>query len=155
MNFVLSMFFRAIKERGEYRFMSDEYKEKHGKYCDSFCFIDESKLVLPQGRNKENPFHILNRICTESRKYGGGIGVVSQRLSHFPEELINSIYTKILLKAEQADVDFAIKKLGIAVRDQDRKESLFEHMSNAKDGVAIVGTTGGLYDSLITPWYQK
>ena len=155
MNFVLSMFFRAIKERGEYRFMDEEYKAKHGKYCDSFCFIDESKLVLPQGRNKENPFHILNRITTEARKYGGGVGVVSQRLSHFPEELINSIYTKIILKSEQTDIDLTIKKLGVAVAGHGDPRSLFDNIGNSQDGVAIVGTTGGLYDSLVTPWYQK
>lgn len=154
-NYVLTMFFRSIKERGEYRFLPKEYREKHGEFCDSFCFVDESKLILPSGPNKENPYHIINRIVTEARKYGGGMGIISQRLNHFSGELINSIYTKVILKSEQSDVDNATKILGIKAKDNLEPKILFSHISNSKDGVAVVGTTGGLYDSLVTPWYVK
>lgn len=154
-NYVLTMFFRSVKERGEYRFLPKEYRDKHGIYCDSFCFVDESKLILPSGPNKENPYHIINRIVTEARKYGGGMGIISQRLNHFSGELINSIYTKVILKSEQSDVDNAIKILGVKAKDNMEPKSLFTHITNSKDGVVVVGTTGGLYDSLTTPWYEK
>lgn len=154
-NYVLTMFFRSVKERGEYRFLPKEYRDNHGLYCDSFCFVDESKLILPSGPNKENPYHIINRIVTEARKYGGGMGIISQRLNHFSGELINSIYTKVILKSEQSDVDNATKILGIKAKDNMDPKVLFSHITDSKDGVAVVGTTGGLYDSLVTPWYEK
>lgn len=152
-NYVFSMFFRAIKERGEYRYMSDAYKSRHGNFCDSFCFVDESKLILPNGKNKESPYHIINRIVTESRKYGGGMGIISQSVKHFPAEIINSTYTKVVLPSEESEE--SIKILNMKSRVSEKANTLFEHLREAADGVSIVGTTGGLYDSLVTPWYKR
>lgn len=152
-NYVFSMFFRGIKERGEYRLKDAAYRQVHGKYADSFCWVDESKLILPSGNNKENPYHIINRIVTEARKYGGGMGIMSQRISHFSGELINSIYTKVLLKTEDAKDN--IKRLNMNTRANTTPEALFSHQRITADGVAIVGTTGGLYDSIATPWFKE
>ena len=151
-NYVFANYFRAIKERGEYRDISDEYKQKHGKYMDALCWVDEGKLVLPEGNKKENPYHIINRIITESRKYGGGMGLMSQRITHYSGELINSIYTKILLQSE--DVAKSIKALNMKVRENIDPKMLFDIQTNSKDGIAIIGTTGGLYDAIATPWYE-
>lgn len=153
-NYVLAMFFRMIKERGEYKHMPEEYRKKHGEYCDSFLYLDEGKLILPTGNNKENPYHMINRIVTEGRKYGGGMGIMSQRIEHFSAELINSIYTKVLLTAEKSDVDKAIKLLGIKNKNGGDAESLFDIARNTTDGIAVIGTTGGLYDAIATPWYK-
>lgn len=153
-NFVFAMFFRTIKERGEYRYMPEEHKITHGRYCDKFLFIDESKLILPTGKNKENPYHLINRIVTEGRKYGGGMGIISQRLEHFSGELINSIFTKVLLQTERSDTEKAIKLLGIKNKHGGAPEDLFNYQRNSIDGIAVVGTTGGLYDAIVTPWYK-
>lgn len=154
-NYVLYMYFRMIKERGEYRFMPEEYKAIHGKFCDFFCFIDESKLILPTGRDKENPYNIINRIITEARKYGGGMGIISQRIEHFSAELINSIYTKVILTCEKSDAEKAIKSLGIKTQNNYPPYSLFEEQGKVQDGLAIIGTTAGLYENVVTPWYVK
>jgi len=131
---VIQKIFRAVKMRGEYRKLG-----KRGK-ADTFIVIDESKLILPTGKDKENPYNILNRIVTESRKYGMALIIVSQRPDHFPEEMLSSIYTKIVLKINENDVKAAMKSLGI------KNVQLFQHL-NSKN-VALIGHTGGLFQSV-------
>jgi GTPase SAR1 family protein len=131
---VIQKIFRAVKMRGEYRKLG-----KRGK-ADTFIVIDESKLILPTGKDKENPYNILNRIVTESRKYGMALIIVSQRPDHFPEEMLSSIYTKIVLKINENDVKAAMKSLGI------KDVQLFQHL-NSKN-VALIGHTGGLFQSV-------
>lgn len=131
---VIQKIFRAVKMRGEYRKL-----RKKGK-ADTFIVIDESKLILPTGKDKENPYNILNRIVTESRKYGMALIIVSQRPEHFPEEMLSSVYTKIVLKINENDVKAAMKSLGI------KDVQLFKHL-NSKN-VALIGHTGGLFDSV-------
>ena len=131
---VIQKIFRAVKMRGEYRKLG-----KRGK-ADTFVVIDESKLILPTGKDKENPYNILNRIVTESRKFGMALIIVSQRPEHFPEEMLSSIYTKIVLRINENDVKAAANSLGV------KDHSLFKHL-NYKN-VALVGYTGGLFESV-------
>ena len=131
---VIQKIFRAVKIRGEYR----KLKNRKGK-ADTFVIIDESKLVLPTGKDKENPYNILNRIVTESRKYGMGLIIVSQRPEHFPDEMLSSIYTKVVLRINENDKKKAISSLGI------KKEGLLRHLGNRN--VALVGYTGGIFES--------
>jgi len=131
---LIQKIFRAVKMRGEYRKLG-----KKGK-ADTFIIIDESKLILPTGKDKENPYNILNRIVTESRKFGMALIIVSQRPEHFPEEMLSSIYTKIVLRINENDVKAAANSLGV------KDPSLFKHL-NSKN-VALVGYTGGLFESV-------
>lgn len=131
---LIQKIFRAVKMRGEYRKLG-----KRGK-ADTFIIIDESKLILPTGKDKENPYNILNRIVTESRKFGMALIIVSQRPEHFPEEMLSSIYTKIVLRINENDVKAAANSLGV------KDPSLFKHL-NSKN-VALVGYTGGLFESV-------
>lgn len=131
---VIQQIFRAAKLRGEYRKLG-----KPGK-ADIYVVIDESKLILPTGKDKENPYNILNRIVTESRKFGMCLIIVSQRPDHFPEEMLSSIYTKVVLRINENDVKAATRALGI------KDPSLFSHL-NSKN-VALIGHTGGLFESV-------
>jgi len=131
---VIQKIFRAVKMRGEYRKLG-----KKGK-VDTFVVIDESKLILPTGKDKENPYNILNRIVTESRKYGMALIIVSQRPEHFPDEMLSSIYTKIVLKINANDFMSTTKSFGI------KNTQLFQHL-NSKN-VALIGHTGGLFNSV-------
>jgi len=74
---MIQRIFRAVKLRGEYRNKSDAFKASHGQKVDTFIVIDESKLILPTGKEKENPYNILNRIVTEARKFGLALIIVS------------------------------------------------------------------------------
>jgi DNA helicase HerA-like ATPase len=132
---VIQKIFRAVKMRGEYR------KLGRGNKVDTIIVIDESKLILPTGKDKENPYNILNRIVTESRKYGLALIIVSQRPDHFPEEMLSSIYTKIVLRINENDVKGATKSLGV------KDPSLFTHLNQR--GVALIGNTGGLFQSVV------
>lgn len=137
---VIQKIFRGVKMRGEFRKKS--YAK--GRKADTYVIIDESKLILPTGKDKENPYNILNRVVTEARKYGMCLIIVSQRPGHFPEEMISSIYTKVILKVDGDDVKAAMKSLGI------KEASLFNDLN--KNNVALVGNTGSLYESVLLPY---
>jgi len=97
----------------------------------TFIVIDESKLIMPQGKEKENPFNFLNRIVSESRKFGLGVILVSQRISHYSEEMLSNIATKVVLKLSENDKKVVKSKIGI--KDKKDWEAL-----NSRPGVAIV-----------------
>lgn len=82
-----------------------------------FIVMDESRIVLPSGKEKSNPYHILNKIALEARKYGLGLIMGSQRVSHFSPDLLTSFYTKIILRTDATDVKSTAALLGITKRD--------------------------------------
>ena len=145
---MVQQIFRAVKNRGEYRNKSDDYKERRGEKVDTFIILDESKLILPTGNDKESPYNILNRIVTEARKFGLGLIIVSQRPEHFSNEIISSIFTKIILNINENDVKDAVKRLGV------KPESLFGQFKSVKDGLLLYGQTGTLFNSVATPWLK-
>lgn len=98
--FIAQKFFRACMLRGEYDKISSA--PENTKF-DRIMIFDESKLALPVGVAKEDPFNIFNRILTESRKYGLAVILASQRLNHYSEEILSNIHTKILLGAKSND----------------------------------------------------
>lgn len=77
--------------------------------------FDESKLALPSGREKSNPYNIMNRIVTEARKYGLALFLASQRLEHYNDELLANIYTKIILDTKASDIVAISKAMGVHV----------------------------------------
>lgn len=90
-----------------------EYKPKDGGKVHTFIVFDESKIIVPKGKDKEDPMAVLNRLFTEIRKYGCGIIIISQRLDHFSNEIISSIHTKVILKSDSNDFKGIIKKTNI------------------------------------------
>lgn len=114
-------------------------KLKNIKYLDhrvkTYIVIDESKLILPTGKEKENPFNFINRIVSESRKYGLGIILVSQRIAHYSDEILANIDTKILLRIHENDVRYAKSKLGI-------KDDAYFRQLASKRGVTIINKGG-------------
>jgi ABC-type polar amino acid transport system ATPase subunit len=140
----LGRVFRACKIRGEYAKLSPE-KRKRGDKCDTFIIIDETKLIVPNGKEKNDPFSYLNRIATESRKYGLGLIVVAQTSVHFPDEFLRNFYMQIVLTTNKADFDNTRKNFGIA------KEQLA--MVN-EFGVALIKNRVG-FSPVKLPWHKS
>lgn len=132
--------FRSAKMRGEYR--------ESGKpgVADIFIVVDESKLILPTGQDKDNPYIILNRIVTEARKYGLGWIGVSQRPSHFPPEMTSSIGTKVVLQINKGDISNAVRCLGV------QNAESFHHLKTK--GTALIGQIGKDFYPVALPWVE-
>ena len=112
-------------------FRKSKKSKNLNKGIKAFIVIDESKLILPHGKEKENPFNYINRIVSESRKYGLGIVLASQRIAHYSEEMLSNIDTKIVLRINENDINMAKSKLGI-------KDSVYYRHLASRFGVAIV-----------------
>ena len=80
--------------------------------------VDEAK-IFGGGKDKDDPFNVVNRGCTEFRKYGLAAAFGCQRLSHFPEESRSQINSVVCLKigkslqdrksvSEDADIPLAM-----------------------------------------------
>ena len=108
--FIAQKFFRSSMLRGEYSKLDNVGANKK---CDRVLIFDESKLALPTGTEKENSYNIMNRIVTESRKYGLALVLASQRLSHYSEEILSNISTKILLGAKSNDYKNVARVFGV------------------------------------------
>ena len=104
--------FRSSAIRGEYKNLKDK---KPGSKFDRMLVIDESRLVMPHGKEKDNPYQIMNRIVLEARKFGLGLTIASQRLNHYTEEMLSTMFTKIILKMKPYDYKNISKSLGIPV----------------------------------------
>lgn len=140
---LLAKVFRAKRMRGEYSECSDKSR---GCRTDTHVVIDESKLVLPTGKDKENPFQSFNRIASESRKYGLGLILASQKPNHYPKELLTNIDLKIVLTTAGLDKKPAMSLLGI------KDKSLFTYAD--KFGVAIISMGAEDFEPVSLPWYQ-
>lgn len=137
----LGRVFRACKIRGEYSKLPAE-KRKRGEKCDTYIVVDETKLIVPNGKEKNNPFSYLNRIATESRKYGLGLIVVAQTSVHFPDEFLRNFFMQIVLTTNKADYDNTRKNFGITK----------ELLDMARDfGVALIKTRIG-FTPVRLPW---
>lgn len=112
----LQRVFGKCKLKGEYKDRPAEQRNR-GNKCDVFVVIDESRVVLPTGRDKDNPYHMLNRITAESRKYGLGLILGTQRITHYSDDILANIYTKILLQTDPSDIPISNKKLKIQNKD--------------------------------------
>lgn len=103
---MLQKIFRAAKLAGEYR-------GANGRRVHTYIVIDESKIILPTGKEKDNTMNIYNRLATEIRKYGYGLILISQRLTHFSDEILTSMFTKIILRTDSNDKRDIKKRLSI------------------------------------------
>lgn len=137
----LGRVFRACKIRGEYAKLPPE-RRKRGEKCDTYIVVDETKLIVPNGKEKNDPFSYLNRIATESRKYGLGLIVVAQTSVHFPDEFLRNFFMQIVLTTNKADYDNTRKNFGITR----------ELLDMAKEfGIALVKNRVG-FTPVRLPW---
>lgn len=135
--FISQKFFRACMLRGEYdRLASREPNTK----CDRVLIFDESKLALPTGIEKENPFNPFNRIVSESRKYGLALILASQRLNHYSEEILSNMHTKILLGTKSNDYKNAARVMAV-------KEEVVRNVFSVPNKRTALIEIGGKCDS--------
>lgn len=141
----LQRVFGKCKIRGEYNRRPKEQR-KRGEKTDVFIVIDESRVVLPVGREKDDPYHMTNKIAAESRKYGLGLILGSQRITHYGDEILSNFYTKIMLKTDSSDIPVANKKLRIVDKDL--------LMLTKYNDVGVVGR-GAIYKAIHIDLFQQ
>ncbi|MHA2504601.1 MAG: ATP-binding protein, partial [Candidatus Kariarchaeaceae archaeon] len=83
-----------------------------------FIIIDEVKILSGNRRDRDDNFHILNRLATEARKYGIGLVVASQLINHYGRDIRANAATKLVLRpmdvqearlnAKEMQVDFEL-----------------------------------------------
>lgn len=140
---VMQAEFRRVKLRGEY----EEYAGKvPGWRFDTAIIIDESKLVLPVGKEKENPYHIAHRINTEGRKYGLISVSATQSFGHYSDDILQNAGAKIILLCDGKEH----KKL---------KSSFTKLNDSLLQKIEIFGTalvdTGKGFEVTVMPWADK
>lgn len=138
--------FRRCKMKGEYNKRPPEQRRR-GDKCDIVIVIDEARALLPAGKEKDNPYHIVNKISLEARKYGLALILGSQRIAHFSEDILTSMYTKIVLAVDPTERSTIIKRLGIKDKD------LFE--SGIKHNDVIMVSRGGVMEMVKSDSLQK
>ncbi|MGB0990403.1 MAG: helicase HerA domain-containing protein [Halarcobacter sp.] len=126
--------FRKCKLLGEYSKRPEE-KRRRGEKVETYVVADESRLILPTGKEKDNPYNILNRVVLEARKYGLGIIFASQRIEHYSAELLSNIHTKLILKTDDSDIATTLKTLGLG-------KTTYLNTVNERDGVALLIQAG-------------
>ena len=107
---LMQKFFRSAMLRGEYQY-SKSYMP-NTKF-DRAIIIDESKIALPSGAEKKDPFNIINRIVTEARKFGVSIILASQRIDHYSGDMLSNISVKVILGAKAIDYASIGKAIGM------------------------------------------
>ncbi len=138
--FTAQKLFRASMQRGQYSELNDT---PMGSKFDRILIFDESKLALPHGAEKNNPFNIFSRIVAESRKYGLAVCLASQRVEHYSEEILSNIFTKIILRVKANDYKSVAKALGL-------KEDFVAGTFNITKGrPAIIETNGSKLSYII------
>lgn len=65
-----------------------------------FVIVDEAKLLVSE---KQGVKAVLNEYATEMRKFGVGLILASQLISHFTDEILSNIAVKLCMKAENSE----------------------------------------------------
>ncbi|MFA5352704.1 MAG: DUF87 domain-containing protein [Thermodesulfovibrionales bacterium] len=73
--------------------------------------LDEAQKYL-----SEEPDHIVNVMIRESRKFGIGMIFASQDLQSFPDIVVTSCATKLILGVDELHHDYLTRKLGIEAK---------------------------------------
>ncbi|BAA30028.1 DNA double-strand break repair helicase HerA [Pyrococcus horikoshii] len=82
----------------EYQEIMDEIREKYPALAYPILIIvEEAHIFAPQGEQSDAS-KIMSRIAREGRKFGVGLGVVSQRPSRLNEDVLSQMNTKIILR---------------------------------------------------------
>lgn len=79
--------------------------------------IEESHLFAPQDEETYSK-QMMRRIAREGRKFGIGIGVVSQRIIGLDKDVISQCGTKIILRIDsKTDIDYLRPYMGLATEE--------------------------------------
>ncbi|ACJ16910.1 bipolar DNA helicase [Thermococcus onnurineus NA1] len=71
--------------------------------------VEEAHIFAPQGEHND-AVRILSRIAREGRKFGVGLGIVSQRPNKLNEDVLSQTNTKIILRiVNPKDQDYVLK----------------------------------------------
>lgn len=138
--FTAQKLFRSSMLRGQY---SELVGVPEGSKFDRVLIFDESKLALPHGAEKNNPYNIFSRLVGESRKYGLALFLASQRVEHYSEEILSNIFTKIILKVKANDYKSVAKALGV------KEDFVADTFSTTKGRPAIIDTNGSKHSYII------
>lgn len=122
---LLEDLFMEAKQRGERPF------------ADTFIIIDEAHKFV-----SEDEEHIVNLIAKEARKFGIGLVLASQSLTHFPEDIIANTSTKIILGLDEMYHDSAARKLRVEAKR-------FGFIQPRKTALVQVKETGSLVNKYI------
>ena len=141
----LQRVFSRCKIKGEYRDRPESQRTR-GDKTDVFIVIDESRVILPTGKEKDNPYHMTNKIAAESRKYGLGLILGSQRVTHYGDEILSNFFTKIILKTDSSDIKITNDKLKMINKD-------LIGLTN-KPGVVVIGS-GSTYRAVNLDLFQQ
>jgi DNA helicase HerA-like ATPase len=96
--------------------------------------VEEAHIFAPQGENDDS-VRILSRIAREGRKFGVGLGIVSQRPNKLNEDVLSQTNTKIILKiVNPKDHDYVLK-----ASEQLSSDLLRDIASLGKGEAVIVG----------------
>jgi len=96
--------------------------------------VEEAHIFAPQGE-KNDAVRILSRIAREGRKFGVGLGVVSQRPNKLNEDVLSQTNTKIILRiVNPKDQDYVLK-----ASEQLSSDLLGDIASLGKGEAVIVG----------------
>ena len=65
-----------------------------------FVIVDEAKMLVSE---KQGIKAVLNKYATELRKFGVGLILASQLITHFTDEILSNISVKLCMKAENKE----------------------------------------------------
>lgn len=97
-----------------------------------FIVLDEAQKFV-----SEDPDHIINVVCREARKFGLGIIMASQSLTHFPDDVIANAGAKIILGLDESFHDSAARKLKVEAKR-------FQYIVPQKTALVQIKTKGSL-----------
>ena len=95
--FRLQEMFDAARQRGEQDHIRD------------VIVLDEARIYAD-----DDPDNPINTISTEGRKFGMALICASQSPTHFPENFVSSVATKIVLGIDEMYWDSTTRKMGIS-----------------------------------------
>ncbi|WP_456452254.1 DNA double-strand break repair helicase HerA [Thermococcus sp.] len=94
--------------------------------------VEEAHIFAPQGEKNE-AVRILGRIAREGRKFGVGLGVVSQRPNKLNEDILSQTNTKIILRiVNPKDQDYVLKA------SEQLSEDLLRDITSLGKGEAVI-----------------
>ena len=141
---IVRKIFRAVRNRGDYHKLSEEYKQKRGRLCDHFIVIDEAQVIAPTGKDAKDPTSGLNRVVSEARGYGLGLILLTQTAANLSEHIRKNTATKIILRTEKSDIPVVKKMLDIETRDF---ETIGTHF-----GTGLLKSENGKIEPIVFPW---
>ena len=108
-----------------------------------FVVVDEAKLLVSE---KQGIKAVLNKYATELRKFGVGLILASQLISHFNEEILANIAAKICMNAEN-DTQAKANSRYFGISDK--------LLTKLKQGKGILLTGDGTTELQVVPSWER